>query len=98
MPKVEFQRCVLVDGKAYATIAEAQTALIQDIFKGTHNGAVGWSSGEISEKIVQEREQILAALTLTGSSRPAPRKAFGGMKKSRKSKTADLPGIEPKAA
>lgn len=92
MAKVEFQRCVVVDGKAYATIQEAQKAIIRNVL-GDLNAPM-----DLAEKILAEKDSVLAALTLTDSSRPSARKAFGATKKSRKSKPTELPGIEPKAA
>lgn len=95
MPKVEFQRCVVVDGKAYATIAEAQVAILTNILDPP-GPRQPWDTEKIVQKIITEREFIMAALTLADSSRPSARKAFGAAKKSRKSKPTVLP--EPETA
>lgn len=92
MPNVTFAKCVMVDGKPYTTIAEAQTAILVEIL----TGADSWTPSKCAEKIIAERESIIAALTLTD---PPRRVRPGRPKGSRnKPKTPDLPGIQPKAA
>lgn len=93
MPKVEFQRCVVVDGKAYATIAEAQAAILTNILDSARPD---FTPEHVARKIIDCKEEMMAALTLTDSSRPGARKAFGGKPKQRKPKPAALP--EPEAA
>lgn len=97
MPEISFVKCVVVDGKAYATIGEAQTALLLDVFRTA--GQLGSFAGEIAEKIFSEREAILAALTLTDAPRRrAPGRPKGSRNKPKGGLPPELPGIQTKVA
>lgn len=90
MANITFGTCVFVDGTAYATVTQAQTAILVRLFEGGDFGL----PGPIAEKLIAERDTVLAALTLKEIPKPK-----GRPKGSRnKTKHAELPGIQPKAA
>lgn len=92
MANVTFAQCVVVDGVAYATVAAAQTAILTKLFE--HPGTGALTPTGMAEKILAERETVLAALNLE-----EPPKPKGRPKGSRnKAKHAEIPGIQPKAA
>jgi hypothetical protein len=77
---------VAADGQCYASLEEAQTAEIASLLDGV-------SVTDMPAAIVEKKDAIICALTITDSSRPKAR----GVKKPRKPK-ADaqpiLPGVE----
>lgn len=94
MPNVTYARCIVYNGKAYVTVAEAQTEILRSLF--TICSKPQWDTGLIVEKILDEREAILGALSL----QDPPREVRKGRPKGSKNKpkSPELPGIQPKAA
>lgn len=98
MPEISFVKCVVVDGKAYANIAEAQTAILTNLFRLDKDQTPYIPSG-IAEKILAERDQILAALTLTEAPRRrSPGRPKGSRNKPKGGLPSELPGIQTKVA
>lgn len=94
MANVTFAQCVVVDGVAYATVAAAQTAILTALLSPVFASESGLTPSTVVEAIMFKRDDVLAALTLKEIPKPK-----GRPKGSRnKTKSADLPGIHPKAA
>jgi hypothetical protein len=91
MAKVTFEKCVVIDGRAFISIAEGQIAILAALFAREGDTNQSWEPAEIAERILSEKAQVLAALNLNTKSRPATQKAFGA---TRKSRTKPEPAME----
>lgn len=71
---IEFGKSYIVDGKAFATLEEAQIYSLNELY--------GWSDKEpnLAKILVDKKDELINILTTTAKSRPRARKANGGKK------------------
>lgn len=78
---IEFKRCPIINGVAYASLEEAQVGALAPLFALAPD--ISWSADgvEVAEAILRNRDTIIDILTTDTSSRPKARKINGGIKK-----------------
>lgn len=79
------------NGKAYDSLDDFKRAMLD---KALAIETKGEGPSDISCDILAHKDEVIEILTLTTDARPSAR----GKPKPRKSKTSELPNIEPKAA
>lgn len=79
---IEFGKSYIVDGKAFATLEEAQIYDIRKLFETDPDGNVS------PETMVKHKDELINILTTTAKSRPRARKANGGKKMRKKAAQA----------
>lgn len=77
---IEFGRSYIYDGKAYATMEEAQVEAVTAILAANDSKYTEDGNRLVAKAIVKGKAQVLAVLTLTDASRPRAR----GVRKPRK--------------
>lgn len=77
---IEFRKCPVIDGVAYATLEDAQKEGLLRLLAGDEANRSP-ELERIAHKLVTEADKVIDILTTDTSSRPKARKVNGGTKK-----------------
>jgi len=84
---IEFKKCPVIDGKAFASIEEAQKYELEALLAAADFKFTPATQSDVANFLLTNRGRLLDIITTSDSSRPKARKLHGGTKK-RKAATA----------